>query len=72
MRAGPWVKYGSLGQEHTGRIPKIVSIDGRRPVAIEHRNGGLVRVLFEKPSDDREPIPSGIGCMPEYVWDGAP
>lgn len=72
VRASAWVEDGTLGIDHSGRVTKIASIDGRRPAAIERRYPNLVRVLFEKPGDDREPLPSSFGALPEYVWDGQP
>ncbi len=70
VRAGPWIREGELPQEWDGSIRGITSINGRKPVALERRSPGLVRVLFERPGEDREPIPTSIGAMPEYVWDG--
>jgi hypothetical protein len=71
VRAGPWVDAKSIQRDKTGRVIGVVSINGRKPLALEHRTPGLVRVLFEKPHPDREPLPERRLAMPEYVWDGA-
>lgn len=68
MKAGPWTDY----REACANWPTFITIpaiDGTLPVALERRNGS-VRILYERPASEREPLPVAYGIV-EYAWDGA-
>lgn len=64
MTHGPWtsqIDAYAMWQ----RFITTPSIDGKRPVAVERRNGEL-RLLYVRPTD-REPAPIACLGIPEYV-----
>ncbi len=65
MKAGPWTSYAEVCPVW-GKFIRTPSFDGKLPVAVERRNHEA-RLLYERPSDDREPSPIAHGIR-EYAW----
>ncbi len=63
MNAGPWTSYKQIEAAYTGM--NVNHINGRKPVAVERRNGDRARFLFEMPHEDIERMPVNK-ALPEY------